>query len=622
MKYLLLDGFPRGLDARKFNLSAPPGTLVELTNGHLTNGGEIEKRKAFVEFADVTTTETGAEATTGVRTFGIQETSVGVTVFGSALPFGTSPTLSQPVLSAAMPSGVTYQQLQHPAVTDGVTYDKTKHALTAVRSSCVYGGSIAALATFADGTAFGYYNGALIRDFTDGLRMAHLDNTVKLATALTEMVNRSEDYTAVQLANPNDHKVNITGQPAVVYDLITGADSDLGVIAAAKSSDPTPATAGAQAVAGFTVVSGSSGTVTVATTGRERASNVAILTIGSHNLIAGTRVTVTGLGGTGYNQASVLLTAVTATTISYANTGSTENGGAPGTPVADTGGTVAIHSQIVKVEVGPVGALVTITNGSVDWTTSNEVTAAAIAASINTATSSPDYTATASGSGVELRAALSVGDTPNNFEVKVTAAGRVCAGRSQFQVLTTVAFTNAVCHINGVNISGTVNWTTSASATATAIAAAINAGTNLGATPHGYVACATGAIITICKAVTSSSDTPVPIYFVTDPAGGIIEVDTGTGSLGTLEVTIFVTSTVKKTILQVSGYWAWVHYITVLVRNGLSPQEPVWQGATVNRIDASHFYVYNGTSYLQPSPPRIRCSVTDASGTVYSNYLV
>lgn len=608
MKYLLLDGFPRGLDARKFNLSAPPGTLVELHNGHLTNGGEIEKRKAFVSYAVVTTTETGAQATAGVRTFGMQETGVGLTVFGSALPYGTSPTLSQPVLAAAMPTGVTYQQLKHPAVTDGVTYDKTKHAMTGVSASCVYGGRIAALATFADGTAFGYYDGALIRDFTDGLRMAHLDTTVKLATALTEMVNRSDDYTAVQLANPNDHKVNITGQPAVVYDLSPNTDSPAGSISASKSSDPTEATDGAQAVAGFTVVAGNSGTVTVATTQRARTSNVATLTIGSHNLIAGTRVTVTGLGGTGYNAASVILTTVAATTISYANTGSDEG------TTADTGGTVAIHSQVVKVEVNGV----TITNGAVDWTTSNEVTAAAVAASINTATSSPEYTATASGSGVELRAALAVGDTPNNYEVKVTTAGRVCAGRAAFQVLTTVAFTSAQCYINGINIGGTVNWTTSASATATAIAAAINAGTNLGATPHGYTAVANGAVLTICKAVTSSSDTPVPIYFVTSPAGGIIEVDTGTGSLGGLEVTILLTGKADFPTLRPPRTR---HYITVLVRYGVAPyQEPVWYGGIVSRIDASHYSI---ETLMGGSAPKVYCTVTDAAGTVArSNDLV
>ena len=197
MSYLVLDGFPKGLDVRRFSLAPQPGSLVELSNGHLTNGGEIEKRKAFSLYANVAISETGAQLTAGVRTFGMQETGVGLTVFGSADVFGTGGTHD---LASAMPTGVTYQQLKHPAVIDGVTYDKTKHAMTAVTGSGVYRGLIVACATFEDGGKFSYYDGELYSDMTSGFIFSHLAGAnVKLAEIITGLIDDVEGYDATQI---------------------------------------------------------------------------------------------------------------------------------------------------------------------------------------------------------------------------------------------------------------------------------------------------------------------------------------------------------------------------------------------------------------------------------------
>lgn len=48
MPYIHVENFAGGLDDRKSVLTAAPGTLAYLNNAHLTAGGEIEKRKAFV----------------------------------------------------------------------------------------------------------------------------------------------------------------------------------------------------------------------------------------------------------------------------------------------------------------------------------------------------------------------------------------------------------------------------------------------------------------------------------------------------------------------------------------------------------------------------------------------
>jgi hypothetical protein len=63
----------------------------------------------------------------------------------------------------------------------------------------------------------------------------------------------------------------------------------------------------------------------------------------------------------------------------------------------------------------------------VDWTESNEQTAANIAANINAFSSTPDYTAVANGASVTIYAAAGTGTGPNGFAVVVTMAGTVTA---------------------------------------------------------------------------------------------------------------------------------------------------------------------------------------------------
>ena len=71
MSYEVISSFQGGLDARKYKLSLPPGTLTQLLNAHINQGGEIEKRKAFYPLVLPS------------GTFGAQETLTGITVFGS-----------------------------------------------------------------------------------------------------------------------------------------------------------------------------------------------------------------------------------------------------------------------------------------------------------------------------------------------------------------------------------------------------------------------------------------------------------------------------------------------------------------------------------------------------------
>lgn len=83
---------------------------------------------------------------------------------------------------------------------------------------------------------------------------------------------------------------------------------------------------------------------TIATTFRERTSNVAKLTTNiAHGFVAGDFLRISGLGGTGYNTTSaVVIAAPTTTTFTYANTGGDE------ASTADANGTILAYYNITK----------------------------------------------------------------------------------------------------------------------------------------------------------------------------------------------------------------------------------------------------------------------------------
>lgn len=75
MPYYTISDFAAGLDLRRSILTAPAGTLRALRNCHITPGGEIEKRYAFVKIADV-----------DAATKGLVEVNQNLYVFGPGGP--------------------------------------------------------------------------------------------------------------------------------------------------------------------------------------------------------------------------------------------------------------------------------------------------------------------------------------------------------------------------------------------------------------------------------------------------------------------------------------------------------------------------------------------------------
>lgn len=134
MSYFLVEDFRLGQDSRKSTLTALPGTLTTLVNGHITRGGEIEKRKSFVSTYTIPS-----------GTFGLIAASGTLYTFGSGVDPG-------------VPAGITYQRLQHPSAL----------AMTALLSADLFDGDIYAIAEYSDGSVYHFFDGTRITDLVDG----------------------------------------------------------------------------------------------------------------------------------------------------------------------------------------------------------------------------------------------------------------------------------------------------------------------------------------------------------------------------------------------------------------------------------------------------------------------
>lgn len=134
MPYATIQDFRLGLDRRKKRATGVPGSLWECVNAHITRGGEIEKRKAFV-----------SKYALPAGTFGVQSTGNTLYVFGS-------------IVDPGMPSGVIYQRLVAPG----------SPSMTALLDSCSFAGKAYAIATFSDGSTHHFYDGTRITDWDGG----------------------------------------------------------------------------------------------------------------------------------------------------------------------------------------------------------------------------------------------------------------------------------------------------------------------------------------------------------------------------------------------------------------------------------------------------------------------
>lgn len=255
MKHLAIQNFKFGLDSRRDVLTSQPGTLLTLENAVINQGGEVEKRKSFVVFADVSVTYS-LGGFTRQATFGLQELSDRLVVFGSAYESGSHGD-TRPVITA--PTGVTYKQLVHPAVTYGVPYDDTKHRMTAIVASAQFADKTWAVATYADTNTFVFYDTDVVLQFLNGRVLTSLTTNLFLAQQLAQQLST---LTGWQIELSSEH-VNIKSPTSTTFSESITEDSTAGALLATNiGGAQVSQTTGVGATAQFTIASSVPGSET------------------------------------------------------------------------------------------------------------------------------------------------------------------------------------------------------------------------------------------------------------------------------------------------------------------------------------------------------------------------
>lgn len=128
--------FTGGLDTRRLPETSSGGVLIKATDCHISRGGEIEQRPAFVDFGDV------------AGSVGLAYDPASLYVFGEAADPG------------GWPTGILYQQLVNP--------DAPSSALVRIRSWDLYAGKMYVAAEFDDGGVYHFYDGVNVEFWFDG----------------------------------------------------------------------------------------------------------------------------------------------------------------------------------------------------------------------------------------------------------------------------------------------------------------------------------------------------------------------------------------------------------------------------------------------------------------------
>lgn len=160
MSYLVIDDFRLGMDRRKQRVAGVPGALWTGQNGHITRGGDFERRKKFVVKYSLPS---------GL-TFGLAQVNTQLYAFGE----GSVP--------GGMPAGITYQRLEHPS----------SATMVGILDVTTFSSKLYVVAQFADGSIYHYYDGTRVTAW-DTLASVGSGNPA-IAAALAAKANLDPRY--------------------------------------------------------------------------------------------------------------------------------------------------------------------------------------------------------------------------------------------------------------------------------------------------------------------------------------------------------------------------------------------------------------------------------------------
>lgn len=226
MAYVLIEDFKYGMDRRRPRFAGLPGTLWLGENVHLSRGGDIERAKKFVPVHNLP-----------AGTFGLSQVNGRLYVFGSG------------DLAATMPAGVQYQRLQSPSAA----------AMSRILDVKKFDNAIYAIAEYADGGRYHFYNGARVTAWDtlsaalaspaltyealarkingSGAATAEVVDTGVLLTASVAGTGYSLAATHVDGGSVNDQSVTITNLVANVA-AVAGTASSVTITVNGGTFDP------------------------------------------------------------------------------------------------------------------------------------------------------------------------------------------------------------------------------------------------------------------------------------------------------------------------------------------------------------------------------------------------
>lgn len=225
MPSTIVNDFRLGVDRRRKRVSGPPGSLWTCINAHLTRGGDIEKRKKFVE-----------KWTVPGNTYGFKKTAAAGHVFGSDSPATTS-----------VPAGITYHQLVSPSPAATTPY------MTALNDVSLFDGKLYAIATFSDGNTHHFYDGAYVSAWDDGVVRSYTTGLDKIAERLAVLVNANASE--VVTATVAGSVVTLTAKAVNTSFTITAEAEDGGTVddQTAVVATPTAASGGVAQISTVTL---------------------------------------------------------------------------------------------------------------------------------------------------------------------------------------------------------------------------------------------------------------------------------------------------------------------------------------------------------------------------------
>lgn len=334
MSYIRVSDFRAGVDTTRPDYAAEPGTLVECVNGHVTRGGDIERRLPF---------DPAYELPAG--TFGLFALGTILYVFGSGADPGVG-------------AGVTYQRLQHP---DGAS-------MVGIIDAEGFGGDPYVVAEYDDGAVYHFFNGVRVTDWDS---IAEGDSSLNaVAEYLAQKINLNPAFQASGFLQKITIIASVPGTPFTVTASATnggGTDDQTVTVTQIQANvvavDETPATGSFEITGGTLGEPGDNAITAVTVDGVDIMNADPIDWITSHEFTAELVANaINAESATSGYSASVAGAVVTVR--APAGTGATENGNALAvatsgnvviSAVANMSGGVAeieAVSQIEEIELG------------------------------------------------------------------------------------------------------------------------------------------------------------------------------------------------------------------------------------------------------------------------------